>query len=188
MTVYLDFGVYSGFEKDWQLIYKAELILEETISDKHGHLFISLFCIRMSSLKEDTGIGIWRKRTISVMENYLHRYIFFVHVLTWCIYEKQDWPFWNNIYGDSQYVRLLERLDKLTFSTSLPGCHIAWGPAAALHNDLWPLWHLLTGLVPASNAHSKHSAATWQQWGSLSAHLPPSAEFSCYMGLEELLF
>lgn len=58
MTAYLDFGVYSGFEKDCQLMYKAELILEETLSDKHRHLFISLFCIKMSSHKEDTGIGI----------------------------------------------------------------------------------------------------------------------------------
>lgn len=58
MTAYLHFGVYSGFEKDRQLIYKVELILEAAVLHKHVHLFISLFCIKMSSHKEDTGIGI----------------------------------------------------------------------------------------------------------------------------------
>lgn len=58
MAAYLHFDVYSGFEKDRQFIFKVELILEEAVSDKHVHLFISLFCIKMSSHKEDTGIGI----------------------------------------------------------------------------------------------------------------------------------
>lgn len=136
MAVYLDFGVYSGFEKDWQLIYKAELILEETVSDKHGHLFILLFCIKMSH-KEDTGTGIWRRRIISVMEDYMHILtdIYFVLVLTWCIYEKQDWPFWNNICGDSHILKSFGKTGQISiFHITARVSHCL---RSTLCSDLW---------------------------------------------------
>lgn len=105
-SVYLDFDVYSEEEIDslykkqnsfWKRLFQVNVEIRSSCSSAPRCHYIG-----RTSVLESEGT-----KPISFMEKYtriLTDLSFFIHVLTWCTYEKHEWPFWNNIYGDSQIM------------------------------------------------------------------------------------